>query len=340
MPNASAPVGRPFDDIRGLLRQMPAIDEAAVNKVRARQMTLIKPPGSLGRLETMVEWLAGWQGKAEPTLDRPTVAVFAANHGVNAQGVSAWPSDVTRVIMESVSSGKAAISQICAANDLGLKVFDLALNVPTKDFTVSAAMEEADCAATMAFGMEALAGEPDLLMFGEVGIGNTTSAAAIYHALYGGAASDWTGRGAGADEAQMTRKITAVEAGVKLHAAALADPLEVLRRLGGREIAAIAGAILAARLQRIPVLLDGFVVCAAAAVLHALDPRALDHCMAAHVSGEMAHRVVLERLGLQPVFDMGMRLGEGTGAALVAPLLKSALATHKGMATFADIGLA
>ena len=326
--------GLPFDDFRRLLAMMPPADEDAVVEVRARDRELTKPAGALGRLEEIVEWLAAWQGGPVPTANRPVVCIFAGNHGVVAQGVSAYPQEVTRQMLENFAAGGAAINQICALYDLGLKVFDLALELPTPDITQDPALDEAACAATMAFGMEAIAGGADLICLGEMGIGNTTIAAAIYTALYGGPASRWVGRGAGVDEAGVRRKVTAVEAAIALHGAFLKDPLEVLRRLGGREIAAIAGAILAARVQRVPVILDGYVVTAAAAILHALDPRSLDHCMAGHLSAEGAHGEVLERLGLRPLLDLGMRLGEGTGAALAAGLVKAALACHRDMATF------
>ena len=330
---------RPFDDIRGLLKAMPGPDGAAVAAVRARDAELTKPAGALGRLEEIVEWLAAWQG-AHPHVDQPLVAVFAGNHGVVAQGVSAYPQSVTQAMVANFASGGAAINQICKTFDLGLKVFELALERPTGDITKEAALDEKACAATMAFGMEALASGADLLCLGEMGIGNTTVAAAIYHGLWGGSAEDWVGRGAGVDDDGLKRKARAVAGAVALHRDHLHDPLEVLRRLGGREIAAIAGAILAARLQRVPVLLDGFVVCAGAAVLQALDPTALDHCMAGHVSAESAHREVLRRLGKRPILDLGLRLGEGSGAALAAGIVKGALACHVGMATFAEAGVA
>jgi nicotinate-nucleotide--dimethylbenzimidazole phosphoribosyltransferase len=295
---------------------------------------LTKPEGALGKLERLVEWLAAWQGKAKPTILRPLVAVFAANHGVVEQGVSAYPATVTRAMLENFAAGGAAINQICATFDIGLKVFELALDYPTNDITVEPAMDEAACAATFAFGMEAIAGGTDLLCLGEMGIGNTTIAAAIYHALYGGEASDWVGRGTGANDEILARKIDAVERAVALNEGHLSDPLEIMRRLGGREIAALAGAIMAARMERIPVILDGYVVTAAAALLHALDPATLDHCIAGHLSAEGAHAEVLRRIGKAPVLDLGMRLGEGTGAALTAGLLKAALACHRDMATF------
>ncbi len=332
--------GLPFDDIRDLFTRMPPLDGAAVAAMRERDAQLTKPPGSLGRLETLAEWLGAVQGTPRPTIDRPLVAVFAANHGVVAQGVSPYPPSVTQAMVSNFAAGGAAINQICATYGLGLKVFELALELPTQDITQGPAMDEAACAATMAFGMEALAGGTDLLVLGEMGIGNTTIAAALYHALYGGSAADWVGRGTGVDAAGLRRKIAAVEAAVALHGTASRDPLELLRRLGGRDVAAMAGAILAARMQRVPVILDGYVVCAAAAVLHALSPSILDHCVAGHRSAEGAHANVLEKLGKPPLLDLGMRLGEGTGGALAAGIVKAALACHSGMSTFAEAGVA
>ncbi len=334
------PPSRPFDDIRALIGKMPEADASALAAVRERDAQLTKPAGALGRLEEIAEWVAAWQGAARPHVDAPLVAVFAGNHGVVAQGVSPFPQSVTQAMVANFSGGGAAINQICKTFDISLKVFELALEQPTGDITQEAALDEKACAATMAFGMEALASQPDLLCLGEMGIGNTTVAAAIYHALYGGKAEDWVGRGTGVDDAGLKRKADAVRAAVARHREHLGDPLEVLRRLGGREIAATAGAILAARIQRVPVLLDGFVVCSAAAVLDALDRSALDHCLAGHVSAESAHAEVLRRLGKTPLVDLGMRLGEGTGAALAVGIVKAAVACHNGMATFAEAGVA
>ncbi|WP_298422568.1 nicotinate-nucleotide--dimethylbenzimidazole phosphoribosyltransferase [Rhodoblastus sp.] len=333
------PDADPFEAFRALLAQMPQGAAEAVAAVRARDAQLTKPPGALGRLEDIVEWLAAWQDRPEPTLDRPTVVVFAANHGVVAQGVSPYPASVTEQMLKNFSAGGAAVNQICAIHGAGLKVFELALNVPTKDITEAPAMEPRECAATLAYGMEAIAGGADLLALGEMGIGNTTVAAAIYHALYGGEAEDWVGRGTGVDDAGLKRKADAVRRAVALHKDFIDDPFELLRRLGGREIAAMVGAILAARMERTPVLLDGYVVCAAAAILHALDPSSLDHCLAGHVSAEGAHAQVLQKLGKKPLLDLGMRLGEGSGAALAIGLAKAALACHKDMATFASAGV-
>jgi len=317
---------------------MPGPDTAAAQRVAERDGILTKPPGALGRLEEIAEWLAMWSGRT-PEISRPLVAIFAGNHGVTAQGVSPFPSEVTVQMVANFQAGGAAINQICIANDLGLKVFDLALDMPTGDISVEAAMDEKACAATMAYGMEAVAGGTDLLCIGEMGIGNTTIASALYFALFGGKAQEWVGPGTGADTAGIARKAEVIEQAVELHKDHLRDPLEVLRRLGGREFAAMAGAILAARMQRVPVIIDGFVATAAAAVLHAADPTALDHCLIGHVSAEPAHIKAIELLGKKPLLDLGMRLGEGTGAALAAGIVKSAALCHSGMATFDSAGV-
>ncbi|WP_417772728.1 nicotinate-nucleotide--dimethylbenzimidazole phosphoribosyltransferase [Stappia sp.] len=333
-----SPSALPFDDIRNLVRQMPGPDEDAVAEVRAREVQLTKPAGSLGRLEELAEWVAGWSGHGRPRVARPVVAIFAANHGVADKGVSAFPASVTRQMVENFSAGGAAINQLCIAHDLGLKVFDLALDLPTPDITEEDAFDEANCAATMAFGMEAVSGGTDLLCIGEMGIANTTVAAALLAALHGGEPGDWVGPGTGVDDEGLERKRAAVAAAVA-RVKGTKDPLEVLRRVGGREIAAMAGAVLAARLQRIPVIVDGYVATAAVAVLHAMDPEALDHCLFAHLSAEPAHGRILQIMGKTPLLDLGMRLGEGTGAALAAGIVKAAVATHSGMATFADAGV-
>jgi len=329
----------PFAELRLLLQGLPAPCAASLAAVRARDAELTKPPGALGRLEEIVEWLAAWQGKAAPSLEHPLVAVFAANHGVVAQGVSAFPASVTKQMLDNFTAGGAAINQLCRIYGLGLKVFELALEHPTRDFTIEPAMTEAEAAATLAYGMEAVDGGVDLLAPGEMGIGNTTSAAAIYAALYGGPAARWTGRGTGVDDAGLARKNAAIDAALALHGPHLSDPLEILRRLGGREIAGMMGAILAARRGRVPVVLDGYVACAAAALLHAMEEGAIAHCLAGHVSAEGAHREVLERLGKKPLLDLGMRLGEGSGAALAMGVIAGALACHRGMATFAGAGV-
>jgi nicotinate-nucleotide--dimethylbenzimidazole phosphoribosyltransferase len=328
----------PFDDIRNLVKDVPGPDLDAVAACRAREGQLTKPPGALGRLENLTEWLCAWQAQHPPKSQRVVVAVFAGNHGVVAQGVAAYPQEVTMQMVANFQNDGAAVNQICKSFDLGLKVFELALEKPTRDITQDAALDEAECAATMAYGMEATEG-CEILCIGEMGIGNTTIAAAICNGLFGGEAEDWVGPGTGVDSEGLKRKADAVRRAVALHKAHLGDPLEVLRRLGGRELAAMAGAVLSARLQRIPVILDGYVATAAAAVLFAMRPDALDHCVAGHLSAEPAHRRLLEKLGLKPILELGMRLGEGSGAALAAGIVKTAANLHTGMATFASAGV-
>lgn len=334
-----AVTGLPFDDIRRLVEELPGPDENAASAVRTRNAMLTKPAGSLGRLEDLAEWVATWQGRERIAIVRPLVAVFAANHGVADRGVSAYPQAVTKQMVQNFAAGGAAINQLCKAYDLGLKVFELALDQPTPDITIADAFDEKGCAATIAFGMEAVAGGIDLLCLGEMGIANTTVAAAIFHALYGGEAADWVGRGTGVDDAGLRRKQEAVTVAVRRLEGA-SDPLEILRRIGGREIAAMVGAILAARVERVPVVVDGFVTTAAAAVVHAMKPSAIEHCIVAHMSSEAGHKRVLERLGKAPLLDLGMRLGEGSGAALAAGIVKAAVAMHNGMATFGEAGVA
>ena len=324
----------PYADILDLLKIVPPGDEVAVLAVQGRDATLTKPPGSLGELERLVEFLARWQGKAKPTLDNPMVAIFAGNHGVTDQGVSAFPREVTAQMVANFTNGGAAISQICALHELNLRVFELALELPTGDITRTAAMDDKMCAATIAYGMEAVAGKPDLICLGEMGIGNTTVAAAIYAALFGGSGTDWVGRGTGVDDDGLRRKAQAVDQALAYHAGHLDHPLAILARLGGREIAAMLGALLAARHQKVPVIIDGFVATSAAAIAYAVNPDAIAHCLFAHVSAETGHSRALQAMNQKGLLDLGMRLGEGSGAALAAVLAKTALHLHNNMATF------
>lgn len=334
------PEKSPFADFEELLALLPLGSEQAVDEVRARDAQLTKPAGSLGELEKMVEHLARWQENGQPTLNNPMVAIFAGNHGVTKQGVSAFPPEVTIQMVANFTNGGAAISQMCALHELNLRVFELALELPTGDFTQEAAMDDKTCAATVAYGMEAIAGKPDLLCIGEMGIGNTTSAAAIYAALFGGSGDEWVGRGTGVDDEGLARKASAVDRGLELHKDHLKTPFDALARFGGREIAAMVGAIIAARHNKIPVIVDGFVATAAAAVVYAANPMALDHCIFAHQSAEAAHTEVLAKMGKKPMFDLGMRLGEGSGAAIAASIVKTALHVHKNMATFEEAAVA
>ncbi|MER8729457.1 nicotinate-nucleotide--dimethylbenzimidazole phosphoribosyltransferase [Mesorhizobium sp. M1227] len=328
-----------LDELRAACLDLHSGSDAAANAVAHRQDTLTKPQGSLGRLETVAAWLARWQGRDMPKLDRVKVFVFAGNHGVTAQGVSAFPSEVTVQMVANFAGGGAAINQLARIAGAELNVIPLDLDRPTGDFTQEPAMDDEAFLAAVSAGYDAISRDLDLVCFGEMGIGNTTPAAAISTALFGGGAERWTGRGTGVDDAGLVRKIVAIEAGLKRHAPALADPLKIAAALGGRELAAILGATLAARHLGVPVLLDGFVCTAAAAPLARLHPAGLAHTMAAHVSAESGHRRLLEALELPPLLDLGMRLGEGSGACLAVNIVRSALECHTRMASFEEAGV-
>ncbi|MDG1130459.1 MAG: nicotinate-nucleotide--dimethylbenzimidazole phosphoribosyltransferase [Paracoccaceae bacterium] len=328
-----------LDSLRAALRDLPAADAAAVQAAMARNGQLTKPPGALGRLEDLAIWMAGWQGTDRPHVDAPQVIVFAGNHGVTARGVSAFPAAVTEQMVLNFRAGGAAINQLARTFGARMDVHALSLDRPTADFTAEPAMTEAELLEAMRTGWDAVDPAADLLVTGEMGIGNTTSAAALAHAICGGAAADWVGRGTGVDDAGLALKAQVVAEGVALHPQARTDGIAALRCLGGRELAAMAGAILRARHLRIPVLLDGFICTAAAACLDAAQPGALDHCLAAHVSAESGHAPLLAHLGKAPILSLGLRLGEGSGAALAIGVIKGAVACHSGMATFAEAGV-
>ncbi len=362
-----------LDAFRAVLAKLPGPDGAARAAVLRRNAALTKPAGSLGRLEELAVWYAEWRGVARMTA--PQIAIFAGNHGVAAHGVSAYPSEVTAQMVANFAAGGAAINQLAMLAGARLDVLPLALDQPTADFTTGAAMTSAELLEALRAGWSALAPDADLLVPGEMGIGNTTAAAAVAAALTGGAARDWTGPGSGVSGAALDDKVAIVAAGLAFHGGAadrlspnavtdtsadppsdapadphsgtgadrpaspLADPFEVLRRLGGREMAAMAGAILGARFARVPVILDGYICCTSAAVLFAMAPGALDHCIAGHRSAEPAHDALLAHLGLPPLLVLDMRLGEGSGGALAIGLVRAALACHGGMATFAEAGV-
>ncbi len=265
--------------------------------------------------------------------------MFAANHGVAARGVSAYPAAVTAQMVQNFIAGGAAVNQLCRIVDADLRVYEMNLDTPTGDIVDGPAMSEEECAHAIAYGMMAVEPGIDALAIGEMGIANTTVAAALCLGLFGGDAADWTGPGTGVAGAALDRKREVVAAAVARHRPAAGDPFDVLCGLGGLEFAAMAGAILAARMGRVPVVLDGFCAGAAAAVLYAADRQALDHCVAGHVSAEPGHRRLLDKLGKAPLLDLGMRLGEASGATLALSLLKAAAACHAGMATFADAGV-
>jgi nicotinate-nucleotide--dimethylbenzimidazole phosphoribosyltransferase len=328
-----------FSALRTACLDLPGGHPAASAAVAQREATLTKPPKSLGRLEELIAWLAHWQGHVPPRLKRVDILVFAGSHGVTRRGVSAYPAEVTAQMMANFASGGAAINQLARTAGAQLRVIPLELDRPTADFTEQPALGEQEFLAAVNAGYEAVSPQCDLVCLGEMGIGNTTAAAAIAAALFGGGGARWAGRGTGVDEEGLARKRAAIDLALDRHAAALDDPLAIAAALGGRELAAILGATLAARRQRIPVLLDGFVCTAAVAPLAKLRSDTLAHVQAGHVSAEAGHRILLEELSLVPLVNLDMRLGEASGAAVALLLLRAALACHTGMATFVEAGV-
>ena len=334
---SARPAPASVSDISALIAAFPSADPEATRQWDERAPQLTKPAGSLGRLEDIARWLSGWQGAHPPRLDTVRARIFAGNHGVAALGVSAFPAEVTVQMVANFQHGGAAINQLCKANGIQLDVVALDLDRPTADFTQGPAMSEAEFVDAFAKGFASVPADTDLLVLGEMGIGNTTPAAAIACALWGGDAALWTGRGTGVDGAALVRKTEVVAQAVARHKDKA--PLDILRCLGGRELAAMAGAVVAARLGRVPVLLDGYVCTAAVAPLAMVRADALDHCLLAHVSAEPGHRKLAESLRMRPLLDLGMRLGEGSGAATAVGLVRAAWACHVGMATFAEAGV-
>lgn len=326
-------------EFNSLLEFLPEPDQETEVMARQRQEQLTKPPGSLGYLEDLAIWLSSWQGRERPKLDNVQALIFAGNHGVTAQGVSAFPAEVTAQMVANFKSGGAAINQLCKQSGAKLEVIALDLETPTKDFTVEPAMDETTFVKSINAGMVAVDQKADCLIVGEMGIGNTTSAAAVCMCLFGGPPEDWVGRGTGVDEDGLKRKAEAIDKARSLHAEAFVTPFDVLRCVGGRELAAIMGAVVAARLANVPVILDGYITTAAVGALEAALPGALAHCIAGHRSSEPGHDRVLQHINKTPILDLNMRLGEGSGAATALLILRAAIATHNGMATFAEAGV-
>lgn len=332
MSKPQLPVPGPFADFAELMLNLPGGSATAVEAVRAHNLRLAKPVGALGEFETIVEFLARWQEKPEPTLENPLVAIFAGSHGI-AKDTLPGPAGSNAERVARLTDGGAAVSLICAENQLNLRVFELALQVPTGDITLGPALDDRACAATIAYGMEAIAGSPDLLCLGEVGIGGETAAAAILAALYGGSGADWVVADA---EISGARQAALIDRALSRHADHLDHPFHILARLGGRETAAMLGALIAARHHRIPVIVEGHAAFAAAAVAHAINPAMLDHCLFALFANEGRQKRVLDQMGRSAILNLPLGLGEGAGAALAAALCRMALNIHQHMAVRAS----
>lgn len=317
-------------------QRLPCFDESLGQAARKRLDSLTKPQGSLGRLEDIAVWMCGWQRTLKPRTEKAVTLIFAGNHGVTKQGISAFPAEVTAQMVGNFSAGGAAINQLCTAIPSTLRVIPLPLDAPTQDFTHSPAMTMEECVVAFNQGQQAVPDDADILIIGEMGIGNTTVAAAMAHAIAGGQPEDWVGRGTGVDSQGLQRKCSVVAKAVHLHRDNLHATLSLLRHVGGRELAAMAGAVWRARHVSIPVLLDGYVVTAAAASLRLVSADALAHCIAGHRSVEPGHQRLLEWLGMKPLLDLEMRLGEGSGAQVALAVVRAAVATFTHMATFEE----
>lgn len=293
----------PFDDIRALIAGLPAMGEPK-----------IEPGPRLGRLGELAAWLSCWRSApGAPRIRRPILGLYAGSHQVAQHSRLAAGPDAVRARLEALAAGGAQVNALAQAEGAGLEAFDLAIDRPVPDILEHPAMSERECAATMAFGMEALAKQPDLLLLGDVSSGGRIAAAALALVLFGGEAQEWIS----GDEALAER----AAARARAHMGRSSDPLEALRQLGGREIAALAGAIVAARNQSVPVVLGGYGAAMAAAVLQRIDPRAVEHVLAGDAS---AYRAVSEEIGLSPLIDYGITAGEGVSAVAALPILKLA----------------
>ncbi len=334
-------------------------DDAAMAAARALQARLTKPAGSLGTLEDLSVRLAGLAGTCPPPMPEPaTVAVFAGDHGVHAQGVSPWPQEVTAQMVANFVAGGAVVNAFARQNGADVLVVDVGVSIPlhggpnlldanvrrgTRDLTVEPAMTPGEARAALETGISVAGALVDAgakcLLTGDMGIANTTPAAALIAAFTGADPAEVTGRGTGIDDPTYTHKVSIVTAALALHRPGPADPLAALAAVGGLEHAALAGFILGAAERRVPVILDGVIAAAAALVAAALAPDAVAAMVAGHRSAEPGAGVALAHLGLTPLLDLGMRLGEGTGAVLALPIVAGAVRVLHDVATFDAAGV-
>lgn len=322
--------------LHDLLTDLPEPDAASGTAVAARVGDILRPAGALRRLDEIAVWLAGWQGTSTPAVQSPAGLLFAADHGVAAADVSAYPADVTAAMVKAVTAGRSTFDALARTVGASVTCVDVGVGTPTGDIRHEPALSPErfdEIVATATTTVEGLDG--DLLVLGELGIGNTTAAAAVVACCLGGSLDDWIGRGTGVDDAGMARKRDAVAMAVA-RIAEVDDPVETLRQVGGAELVALAAAIAAARRRRLPVVLDGYVVTAAALPVALASPRLLDHCLAGHVSAECGHRRVLDHLGLEPLLDLDLRLGEGSGAMAAVSLVAMACAAVNEVPTFTE----
>ncbi len=327
------------NDVKNFLNrklEIPCFNEYYANLARIRQDELTKPRGSLGKLEEIAIWMSGWQKKIKPTMNSAHCLIFAGNHGIASKGVSAYPAKVTSQMVENFKNGGAAINQLCNVANIKLSVIPINLESPTKDFTELPAMEVEETIKIMQLGFDSVPEECDFLVLGEMGISNTTSATAISCVLFDEPVENWTGPGTGLNKKGVLKKISLIKSALKLHGKKFSNPQNILSTFGGREMAAIAGSVIAARSRRIPVLLDGFICTSAAATLTIFEKNFLDHCLISHLSTEPGHLGVSNHLKKEPILNLNLRLGEGSGAAIASLIIRSAIEVHNGMYTFAE----
>jgi nicotinate-nucleotide--dimethylbenzimidazole phosphoribosyltransferase len=320
-----------------LLRDLPTADAAAAAAVHERAAQILRPHGALAWLDELAEWVAGWHRTARPRVERPVGLIFAADHGVAAaEAVSAYPTEVTSAMFDAYRHGRSTISAFARQVGATVVAVDVGIGKPTGDIRLEPALEPERFEQTVEAAVAAVDRlDADLLVLGEMGIGNTTASAAISAALAGGETAAWVGRGTGVDDAGLERKRVAVQQAVR-RIAGVTDPIEVLREVGGAELVAIAAAVVAARHRSLPVVLDGYVVTSSVLPLVMVEPTALDHCIVGHCSAEPGHRRLLERLGKRPLLDLDMRLGEGSGAMAAVPLVAMACAGITEVPTFGE----
>jgi nicotinate-nucleotide--dimethylbenzimidazole phosphoribosyltransferase len=326
------------EQVAPLLVDLPSPDAVAIAAVAERASRVLRPRGALARLDEVACWLAGWQRTTRPAIERPAAVVFVADHGVADEGVSAYPQSVTEAMLRALQQGVATASMMADIVDATLDVIDVGVGRPTGNLAREPALSPERFAECIEMGRDAVRRlDCDLLVLGEMGIGNTTAAAAVCAALFGLTAEDWAGRGTGLDDAGLARKIAVIETARRR--VGEVTPFEALRQLGGAELVSLVGATLEARTASIPVVLDGFVVTAAVAPLYLARRDVLDHCIAGHCSAEPGHRLLLEKLGMRPLLDLDLRLGEGSGALAAVPLIRIAAAAVSEVATFEEWGL-
>lgn len=321
-----------------LLRDLPEPDVTAAAEVAARGAANLRPGGAFARLEQTAAWLAGWQGTTEPRVERPRVIVFGADHGVTVEGVSAYPAAVTSLMVDALDREVATVSALARQVGAELDFVDVGVGAPTANIRTDDAMTPDEFDAAVEAGVDAVDRiDADLLVVGEIGIGNTTPAAAVTAAVLGGEPGHWAGPGTGVSGSSLDDKRNVVTDAV--HRVGPVEPIEALRRLGGKELAAMAGATVAARRRRLPMLLDGFIATASVVPLERAGAGALDHCLAGHSSAEPGHARQLEAIDKEPLLRLDLRLGEGSGAVLAIPIVQSACAAVIDVATRAEFGI-